>query len=78
VNQEFKQCLESKKIISFARGKNWLRRNFQSPKATCQMQGQAMKISDINGQLSKAIMLCSPLLERLSTPRATVKRATTA
>jgi hypothetical protein len=33
VNQEFKQCLESKKIVSFARGKKLVKKEFSAARS---------------------------------------------
>ena len=78
MNQDFNQCLESKKIIPFARGKSLSRKNYQSPKAICQMQKRALITSDTNGQPFKPTTPCSTRLEPLSTLKAIVKRVTIA
>jgi len=60
VNQEFKQCLETKKIVSFARGKKLVKKELQVARND---------LSDAKAGYEN---------ERLYTPGATVKRATTA
>jgi hypothetical protein len=78
VNQEFKQCLESKKIVSFARGKKLVKKELSVARSDLSDAKAGMQMSVTSGQLFKAIMRCFMLPERLSTPGATVKRATTA
>ena len=77
MNQEFRQCLESKKIVSFARGKKLVRKelsvarsDLSDAKAGC--GNERYKWSTI-----RAIMQCFMLPGLLSTPGVTVKRATT-
>jgi hypothetical protein len=77
VDREFKQCLENKKIVSFARGKNLVKKELSVAKSELSDAKAAMKMDAISGLLYKPTMPCSMSPERLSTPKATVKRATT-
>ena len=78
MNQEFKQCLENKKIVPFARGKRLVKKELSVAKSDLSDAKAGYENDDINGQLFRAIMRCFTLPERLYTRRAIVKRATTA
>ena len=66
MNQEFKQCLEGKKIIPFARGKKLVEKELSIAQSDLSDAKQVLRISDTNGQLYRPTMPCSMLLEHLS------------
>lgn len=47
MNQEFKQCLESKKIIPFARGKKLAEKELSIAQGDLSDEKQVLRISDI-------------------------------
>lgn len=78
MNQEFRQCLESKKIVSFPRGKKLVRKELSVARsdlsdAKADYENERYKWSTIQGYYAMF-----HAARAFVSPGATVKRATTA